>query len=103
MQPAPDRLATRAALWRLVVRFRREERRMAARLTHCQRELAAAEAAGAWAIEASAAARAVLQSRCDALQRSCDELAVDLAHLRLALAGARSELSANPRLVANAV
>lgn len=75
---------------------------MATRLAHCHRELAAAEAAGAWAIEASPDARAALQSRCEALQRNCDELAVDLSHLRLALAGARSELPAIPRLLATA-
>lgn len=75
---------------------------MAARLTHCQRELAAAEAAGAWAIEATAATRALAQARCDALQTSYDELAVDLAHLRLALAGARAELAAAPRRLATA-
>lgn len=102
MQPAPDRLAPRAALWRLVARYHREERRMAARLAHCQRELATAEGASAWAIEAPPTARAVLLARCDALQRSCDDLAVDLAHLRLALAGARAEIEARPRLLATA-
>jgi hypothetical protein len=91
MQPAPEIATARGALLRLIARYRRQERRMAARLTAGHAELASVQAAAAWSDDESAATRAVLRARCEALQRSCDELAVDLSHLRLALLGAREE------------
>jgi hypothetical protein len=93
MPPAHEPPPPRAALARLIVRFRRQERRMVAALAAAQAELAEAQTAAVWALDESPMVRATLQCRCDALQRSCDDLAVDLSHLRLALAGAREELA----------
>ena len=93
MQPAPEITTAGGALLRLIARYRRQERQMVARLAEGHAELAAAQAAAAWSDDESTAARAVLRARCEALQRSCDELAVDLSHLRLALLGANEEWS----------
>ncbi|MBM3961946.1 MAG: hypothetical protein FJ306_08620 [Planctomycetes bacterium] len=89
LEPPP----TRAALVRLIARFRRQERRMVAALAAAQAALTEAQTAAVWALDESPMVRATLQCRCDALQRSSDDHAVDLSHLRLALAGAREELA----------
>ena len=93
MPPVHEPPPARAALVRLIVRFRRQERRMVAALAAAQASLAEAQTAAVWALDESPMVRATLQCRCDALQRSSDDLAVDLSHLRLALAGAREELA----------
>jgi hypothetical protein len=93
MPPVHEPPPARAALVRLIVRFRRQERRMVAALAAAQAALAEAQTAAVWALDESPMVRATLQCRCDALQRSSDDLAVDLSHLRLALAGAREELA----------
>lgn len=93
MPPALEPPPPRIALVRLIARFRRQERRMVAALAQAQAELAEAQVAAVWAIDEPPAARAALQQRCEALQQAGDELAVDLSHLRLALAGAREELA----------
>jgi len=92
LEPAPHVLQ----LQQLMLRFRSEElsmqtvlHEMQAELEHLHRETAISQIAAAAHCEAQT-------RRCAELQSECDHLAIELVHVRLAIAGVREELAEHP-------
>jgi len=82
----------------LLSRFRDQELCLGATLHQFQVELDAAQRAAAHdRMEATTVARQQLRL-CSDLQLACDQLAMDLVHVRMAIAGAREELEEHDRL-----
>lgn len=81
----------------LLSRFRDHELCLGATLHDFQAELDAAQRAAARdRMEAATVARQQLRL-CSDLQLACDQLAMDLVHVRMAIAGAREELEEHDR------
>ncbi len=82
-------------LQELMRRFRGEELSMQAALQEMQAELELLHRETANSQIAAAAHCEAQTRRCAELQEECDHLAIELVHVRLAIAGVREELADN--------
>lgn len=92
MQPAPEQRLHLHRLRGLASRFRRQERGMVRELLELQRRLDQAHRDSCVAQLEDSPDLATRAADCQDLQLDYDELATELVHVRLAIAGADEEL-----------
>lgn len=90
LEPAPPARRLRE----LLQRFRAQEQGMAAALHELQAELERCHREASELRQAESDALDALLRHCGALQAECDQLATELVHVRLAVAGTADELAA---------
>lgn len=90
LEPAPPARRLRE----LLQRFRAQEQGMAAALHASQAELERCHREASERRQAGPGAHDSLLQHCGALQAECDQLATELVHVRLAIAGTADELAA---------